>query len=125
MSNSANIDLVKSETTPWEEIEKADIIVIPSRIESFGLVAIEAGAMGKCVLASNTGGLKEIIISGENGLLFESENVEDLYNKLIYLYKNSKLIKSFGEELRRDVEKKFTVKVMQKKYLKIYSDIVQ
>lgn len=55
-----------------------EIFVIPSRKEPFGIVALEAFASGKKVVASNTGGLAEIIHEGINGYFVEAENVEDL-----------------------------------------------
>jgi glycosyltransferase involved in cell wall biosynthesis len=51
---------------------QSDICVVPSEwAEPFGLIAIEAMAMGKAVIASRIGGLKEIIQDNENGILFE------------------------------------------------------
>jgi D-inositol-3-phosphate glycosyltransferase len=47
----------------------ADVCVVPSRYESFGLVALEALACGACVVASRVGGLPTIVRDGENGLL--------------------------------------------------------
>jgi len=59
-----------------------DIIVVPSHFESFSMVTIEAMAAGKKVVATNKGGPSEIITHKKNGYLFESENEEDLFNKL-------------------------------------------
>lgn len=58
----------------------ADVCVIPSHYEPFGLVAIEAMACGVPVVASNVGGLKFTIISEETGLLVEPKNVEAFAN---------------------------------------------
>jgi glycosyltransferase involved in cell wall biosynthesis len=58
--------------------ESATLVVIPSRFESFGYVALEAAMYGKAVVASRVGGLCEIIQSGETGEFFEAENVQEL-----------------------------------------------
>ena len=50
--------------------EKSNIVVIPSLFESFGYVAVEAGLMSRPVIASNCGGLPEIILDNETGFLF-------------------------------------------------------
>ena len=49
---------------------------VPSRSEGFGLVAIEAMAMGRPVLGSSVEGLKEVVEDGVSGLLFEKESIE-------------------------------------------------
>jgi len=59
-------------------MECADLIVIPSLSEGLGITAIEALMLGKLVLASDTGGLPEIIIDRETGVLFESGNSSEL-----------------------------------------------
>ncbi len=117
------IRLQKSNTTPYDEIIKADVIVIPSRIEPFGLVTLEAGIYGKCVIASNTGGLKEIIKDNENGLLFKNENYSDLGDRILFLYRNRGLLKKFGKNLKKDIEKKFSINEMMESYIKTYNSL--
>ena len=60
----------------------ADVVVLPSVYESFGLVILEAMACGSLVVASRVGGLKYLIKDGENGLLFESGNSFELSEKI-------------------------------------------
>lgn len=55
-----------------------EVFVIPSRLEPFGIVAMEAFAAGKKVVASRTGGLPEIVQEGINGYLARVDDVEDL-----------------------------------------------
>ena len=66
-----------------EIYENIDVLVMPTLIkESFGMVIIEAGVRNVLVLTSDTGGPIEIIEHNQNGLLFESGNVNDLALKL-------------------------------------------
>lgn len=58
--------------------ERSDIVVIPSRFESFGYVAVEAAQMGRPIVASATGGLHETVIDGETGLCFLTGNAAAL-----------------------------------------------
>lgn len=60
---------------------KMDIVLIPSRSEGFGLTAIEAMKNGCVVVASDTGGLSEVVINGEVGLLHKVDDVADLTAK--------------------------------------------
>lgn len=72
--------------------QSIDILVIPSRAESFGLVAIEAQTMYIPVIASAVGGLKDIIVDRQNGLLFQSSD-ENALLKQIELLKQDQSIK--------------------------------
>jgi D-inositol-3-phosphate glycosyltransferase len=56
----------------------ADLVAMPSAYETFGFVALEAMACSACVVASRVGGLQYLIQDGENGRLFEPQNVEEL-----------------------------------------------
>ena len=77
-------------------IKCAKAIIIPSIwYENMPLAAIEAIAINKTVIASNIGGIPEIIKNNINGLLFESENENDLVQKINYYFKNPKLEKIF------------------------------
>jgi glycosyltransferase involved in cell wall biosynthesis len=71
---------------PPEEVplwmSAADLLIVPSLDEGFGLVAIESMACGTPVIASNVGGLPEFVRNGLNGFLVEPGNVKDLAQKL-------------------------------------------
>jgi glycogen(starch) synthase len=56
----------------------ADVVVLPSRYEPFGIVALEAAAAGAPLVSSTTGGLAEVVIDGETGLSFEPGDVDGL-----------------------------------------------
>jgi glycosyltransferase involved in cell wall biosynthesis len=53
----------------WDSLAAADIAIVPSRVEPFGNVAVEAMLAGRPVVASATQGLLEIVKDGDNGLL--------------------------------------------------------
>lgn len=72
--------------------------VVPSRwAEPVGLVALEAGAMGRPIIASRTGGLAEIVIDGVTGLLFEPGNPADLAAKIKLLHADLDRCNRLGE----------------------------
>ena len=73
--------LVKQESLHYY-YSAADVTVIPSYYESFGLVALESMACGTPVLAARTGGLTSIVSDGENGLLFQWRQPDALAGKL-------------------------------------------
>ncbi len=61
----------------------ADVVCVPSRDEPLGNVVLEGMASGCIVIASNTGGIPEIIEHGQSGILFENENADDLAGQII------------------------------------------
>ena len=80
---------------PMEEMPKvnalADVVVMPSLMEAVSLSALEAMATRKPVIATNVGGLPEIIHHETTGLLVESKNPQALADAIIRLYDNAEL----------------------------------
>jgi glycogen(starch) synthase len=68
---SSHVDFVGWQTGPAlvSFYQQADVVVVPSRYEPFGLVALEAMACGRPVVASSAGGLAEIVMDSETGFL--------------------------------------------------------
>ncbi len=80
------------------EFLAADIVVVPSTLpEPFGLVAVEAMAQGTPVVAANHGGLREVVVQNETGLLFRPGDAQDLADKLNSLLNDPELAKRLGE----------------------------
>ncbi len=72
-------------------IDNCDILVLPSKQESFGLVLIEAWARKKPVIVSHIPSLSEIVNQTQGGLIFQLDNPADLTKKIIKLSQNSQL----------------------------------
>jgi glycosyltransferase involved in cell wall biosynthesis len=83
----------------------ADIVILPSRIDSFPFVMIEAGSFKKPFIGGNTGGIAEFIENGKNGLLVDPENPKKLAEKIIYLINNPEVGKMLGENLFEKVNR--------------------
>lgn len=98
----------------------SDIIVIPSKKEAFGMVAIEAMAMKKPVIASNVGGLKEIIDDQINGFLVPVGDADRLSETILKLYKDSRTRDIIGSNGYETVLNKFTLSKMVEKVEKNY-----
>ncbi|MCG8429846.1 MAG: glycosyltransferase family 4 protein, partial [Candidatus Omnitrophica bacterium] len=81
-----------------------DMVVVPSRFEGFGLTAIEAMASSRAVVASDTGGLKEVVEHEKSGLLFRTGDVHGLSEILSMLIeqpdKLSRLSENAGKRAR-------------------------
>ncbi|HWQ88824.1 MAG TPA: glycosyltransferase [Desulfitobacteriaceae bacterium] len=62
-----------------------DVVVVPSRQESFGVTAVEGSACGCPIIASNVGGLPEVVIDQKTGLLIPPENVQELCTAMEFM----------------------------------------
>ena len=76
---------------PWPHLADAHVIVMPSRSETFGLVAIEAMAAGRPVGASDVGGLREIVRHGEDGFLVPVDDARALADAVEVLLRDHAL----------------------------------
>ncbi len=80
------------ENIPYEDMPKfygiSDAVVVPSFYETFGMVVLEAYACGIPVIASNVGGLSEIVVHGRTGYLFEPGNASELAYAIHILVKD-------------------------------------
>ena len=79
--------------------------------------------MKKVVITADVGGIPEIIEHEKNGLLFQSENVEDLTRQIIRIYEDSTLASSLSENLYNKVLENYTVEKIIPQYEKTYFEI--
>ncbi|MCB9936408.1 MAG: N-acetyl-alpha-D-glucosaminyl L-malate synthase BshA [Planctomycetes bacterium] len=91
----------------WELLPQADVFFLPSDYESFGLSALEAMACGVPVVASNTGGLPEVVEDGISGFLHTPGNVEAMAASIRKLLSDDKLAQRMGEAARERASSKF------------------
>jgi glycosyltransferase involved in cell wall biosynthesis len=105
-------------------INKATFILVPSLSESFGYVAVEALLMQRPVIASRVGGLPEIIIDQENGLLVPPNDPESLFQAMVLLIKNHKRTIKMGIKGQLMAREKFSQQKMVDSYLEIYQQSV-
>jgi len=98
----------------------ADIFVIPSRNEAFGLSALEAMSFKLPVIAADTGGLRDIIVEGETGFFFQADNADQLINKLITLTDDDSLRNRLGNNGFIRQKKYFSTEKMILKYINIF-----
>ena len=89
-------------------LNAADLTVLPSRFETFGLVLAEGMAMGKPAIAFSVGGTPEIVKNGETGFLVEKDNEKELYERIKQLDNNRYLLKQFSENGARWIRSRFT-----------------
>lgn len=86
-------------------LSRALFVCMPSRFESWGIVATEASATGKAVIGTRTSALQEVIRDGETGILVAPEDIEDLASHMYEIMQDANLRKRFGEEGRKWAKK--------------------
>ncbi|MHB1660689.1 MAG: glycosyltransferase family 4 protein [bacterium] len=112
-----------------EDIKKfiaaSDLIIVPSGLEGMGSIIIEACALKKAVIASNTGGIPEIINNNETGILFKNGDFIELADKIISLIDEPVLIEKLGLNCYNEVVKKFDAKEIASKTALFYLSLLR
>lgn len=98
----------------------ADLMLLPSQQESFGLTALEAMAGGVPVVASRAGGLPEVIDDGRSGLLFSVGNIDEATGKAIKILRDQQFYDSIQQEALKDAEQKFNMNRIMDQYEHLY-----
>lgn len=107
---------------PIEWFRKADIVVMPSIKEGFGLAAIEAFSCAVPVFASDAGGLPEIVSDSKNGFVFMSQNSESLNRGLSKVFEAD--LKEMGKDAYAVFLQKFDAHYMNQRILEEYERLI-
>lgn len=101
-----------------------DIFVLPSRLEGFALVVIEAMMSGCCVIRSNVQGAYEQINHGEDGFIFDNNNYEQLATLLKTVIEDDVLRLKIAKKGKEKALKMFTIEEMTRNTLKVYEKCI-
>ena len=93
--------------------------------EGFGLVLLEAMIRGRAVICSRIGGLPEIVEDGVTGLLFEPGKVEDLSEKIRYLWDRPALCQQMGRAGREKAVREYSPKKYYERLIAIYKKAIE
>jgi glycosyltransferase involved in cell wall biosynthesis len=96
-----------------------DLFMLPSDYEGLPMVIIEAMSYGKPVVASNVGGISEIVINGENGYVVEN-SADAFAEKIQYILENKLIYEKFSANAYRQFREHLTVEKMLQGYMEIY-----
>lgn len=103
----------------FSAISKSTIFVLPSYREGTPRTVLEAMAMGRPIITSDTAGCRETVIDGENGFLVKVKSIDKLIEAMIYFINNPDSISFMGARSREIAEEKYNVKNVNKDLLDI------
>jgi glycosyltransferase involved in cell wall biosynthesis len=105
-------------------IAAMDIFIIPSHSEAFGVALVEAMAMGKPSVCSNSDGILDIAVNGETGYLFEKKDADDLVKKIEMLIQSPMNREEFGKAARKRVMEHFDFNILIDQLVDKYKQII-
>ena len=105
-------------------LQKSALFVLPSLSEGLSNVLLEAMACGLPIVATRVGGNIDLIRDGENGILVETENSNQLSEAMKKILQDKALAKKLGSEARKTVEQRFSLISIADRYLSLYQKLI-
>ncbi|MCO1601261.1 N-acetyl-alpha-D-glucosaminyl L-malate synthase BshA [Desulfosporosinus nitroreducens] len=106
-------------------LQMADVFLLPSAQESFGLVALEAMACGVPVVASRVGGLPEVVRHGETGYLADVGDIHGMSEAVLKLLTDQLRYKAFSEQATTWARESFPIERAVKSYESVYESVIR
>jgi glycosyltransferase involved in cell wall biosynthesis len=128
-SHESEGNVIFAGRVPYSDLPKyyaaCDVSVLPSvsRLEAFGIAALEGMSSGKPVVVSDIPGVREVITDGEEGLLCEPLNPEDLARKITFLMESDARRRGMGARGREKIEKYFNIERIAKSVAEVYESL--
>jgi N-acetyl-alpha-D-glucosaminyl L-malate synthase BshA len=119
------IDVLGPIAVPAAEIAAADVLLLPSELESFGLSALEALACGVPVVASNIGGIPEVVDHGRTGYLCALGDVDAMAGAALSLLRDPARRASFAAEGREAALSRFSEAAVVDRYVRLYRATIE
>ena len=105
-------------------VASADLFLLPTNAESFGLSALEALASGTPVIGTNVGGLPEVVKSGRTGVLCGVGDVNGMAAAAVELLKDEKKWKTMSDAAVSDARERFAMNDVVKRYEDLYASAI-
>jgi glycosyltransferase involved in cell wall biosynthesis len=107
-----------------ELIASFDLLVLPSLSEGFGMVLLEAMVVSKPVVATRVGGIPEVVVEGETGLLVPARDPKALADAIFYIKTHPMEAQEMGRKGRKRVEECFSIDKTVAEYDRFYDEII-
>jgi N-acetyl-alpha-D-glucosaminyl L-malate synthase BshA len=113
----------QQDLVPW--LSAADLFLLPSSQESFGLAALEAMSCSVPVIASRVGGLPDVIRHGETGYVFDPDDIQAMVDCGVALLTSPAQARTIGEAAAADVKNRFSVEKVVPQYEAFYEEVLR
>jgi N-acetyl-alpha-D-glucosaminyl L-malate synthase BshA len=121
---SEDVRMLGKQTDMEDIYVVSDLFLLPSEYESFGLAALEAMAGGSPVIASDAGGLPEIITQGKNGFMSKVGDLDSMSKNAISILRENETLESFRKEARLQAAR-FDISSIVPKYEELYERVIR
>lgn len=121
---NGNVVYVGKQANIADYLGVADVFLLPSELESFGLAALEAQACEVPVIATRIGGIPEVVNEGESGFLSDVGDVEKMSIDTLKLLDNEEMRRSFGERGRDLAISRYSTEKIIPQYIAFYEKTI-
>jgi len=98
----------------------SDIFLLPSRTEALPYAILEAGFVGKPIIATSVGGVPEILHDMQNGILIHPRNPKEIAEAIMYLLDRPEKMEEFGQEIKKTIGTFFSLEKMLSETISVY-----
>lgn len=119
-----HVRFLGKQTALPELLSSADLFLLPSQSESFGLSALEAMSCGVPVVATSMGGIPEVVVHGENGYIAELGDIDRMAKYAIELLSSTKRWQVFSEKARERAVSQFRTDLIVPQYEQLYQSLI-
>jgi L-malate glycosyltransferase len=118
------VDFLGKQDRINEKLAVADVMLLPSQLESFGLAALEAMACEVVPITTNEGGLPEVVDHGKTGFLAAVGDVETMANYAIEILSDENKLRQMGEQARASAQARFCASKIIPMYERFYREVL-
>ena len=118
------VDFLGKQDRISEKLAVADVMLLPSQLESFGLAALEAMACEVVPITTNEGGLPEVVDHGKTGFLAAVGDVETMANYAIEILSDENKLRQMGEAARASAQARFCASKIIPMYERFYRGVL-
>ena len=122
--NLITVPHIHNENTLSHLYSTLDLFIYPSLADNCPLVILEAMSCGVPIVSFNTGGIPELILDGESGILTEDKNTQSIVKSCSYLIEDSSLREKISQNARQRVTNHFSLRDQVSNYHKVYEEVI-